>query len=74
MLYLHYVHMFGLEYFSSCLSICLVFPIRPAAPRHSLAEDGPAGSALHRIPGAPQGACQLHQNSGERHDPCRDDP
>lgn len=49
-------------------------PAPPAPPGHSFSEDRLVGYALHRLPGAPQGPGQLHQNSGERHDPRRDDP
>lgn len=45
-----------------------------ASSRHSLLEDSLAGSAFNRLPGSAQGTRQLHQDSGERHDPCRDDP
>lgn len=46
----------------------------PAPPGHSFSEDGPVGHALHRLPGAPQGTGQLHQDRGERHDARGDDP
>lgn len=46
----------------------------PAPPGHSFSEDRPVGHALHRLPGAPQGTGQLHQDRGERHDARRDDP
>lgn len=49
-------------------------PTPPAPPGHSFSEDCLAGYALHRLPGAAQGTGQLHQNSGKRHDPRRDDP
>lgn len=54
----------------------LLTPTRlsPAPPGYSFSEDRLVGHALHRLPGAPQGTSQLHQNSGERHDPRRDDP
>lgn len=39
-----------------------------AAAGHSLSEDGSPGSALHRVPSGEEGSCQLHKDSGERHD------
>lgn len=46
----------------------------PAPPGHSFSQDRLVGYALHRLPGAAQGPGQLHQDSGERNDPRRDDP
>lgn len=39
-----------------------------AAAGHSLSEDGSPGSALHWVPSGEEGSCQLHKDSGERHD------
>lgn len=39
-----------------------------AAAGHALSEDGSPGSALHWVPSGEEGSCQLHKDSGERHD------